>query len=354
MPRRAVYTVTGFTVGAALWIGGTVAAELPGQYRSDTPNFLWVADWGNALGDVPVNALLTYTTVALVLYGISLGGQAAFESARHRHRIRQGVGLIGVLLAGSALALAVFATAAAFTTPDRIPVLLVILPTAGICYTLGVEVGRFIVPSHHEQLDAAKQAKIDTQARLSRLPRRASGRWLYQATPIWYGILAGVATGLVVEKTVGDGFGVAFLFGAVGVSAGLFMLLQIGAGTIEDRSHKRRFATRGMAFVFYALMVIFTNGPLSAMAPRASFGLLILVIVESCIPILSYRAFAPRREWLLKLSLAGAISRFAYNDLARSLDITTRRIRDLEKLQGQEVAKTWRDRLILLGAAIRP
>jgi hypothetical protein len=78
-----VYAITlSFLVGI-FWIGGTVAGGLPGQSRSTTPTFTWVPKWGVALGDTTVNALLTYSTVTLVLYGISIGGQAAFTDSEH-------------------------------------------------------------------------------------------------------------------------------------------------------------------------------------------------------------------------------------------------------------------------------
>lgn len=93
LPRRALYAVTlSFLVGI-FGIGGMIAGSFPGQSRSSTPAFTWMPEWGVALGDTTVNALLTYATVTLVLYGISVGGQAAFTDSEHRRRIRLSVGV---------------------------------------------------------------------------------------------------------------------------------------------------------------------------------------------------------------------------------------------------------------------
>ncbi|MBF4595690.1 hypothetical protein ITJ58_18160 [Curtobacterium flaccumfaciens] len=101
-----------------------------------------------------------------------------------------------------------------------------------LCWVLGLEVGRFIVPAHHVQLGAARQAKAITVQRLSALPRASGNIWTAHSVTIGYGV-AGIVTRCVVQLIVGRGSMAGFLVGVIGASAGLLTLLQIDAGTIE-------------------------------------------------------------------------------------------------------------------------
>lgn len=333
LPRRAVYAITlSFLVGI-FGIGGMIAGGLPGQGRSSTPTFTWMPEWGVALGDTTVNALLTYATVTLVLYGISIGGQAAFTDSEHRRRIRLSVGAFGVLLAASALTLGTFAVAATFIEPHRLPALIVVVPMVILCWVLGLEVGRFIVPAHHVQLDAARQARDITVQRLGALPRPSRNIWTAHLVTIGYGVAAGIVTGCVVQLIVGRGFMAGFLVGVIGTSAGLLMLLQINAGTIEAPSRASRLWSRGLSFAGYAALVLLVNTGLAIAAPAATYGLLAVTIGELLLPALFHRPPDRLPQWVVELSLSGAISRVAADDLTRGLKTTQRRIDDLEALQ---------------------
>lgn len=353
VPRGAVHVITLTFVAASFWIGGVIASQLPGKFRSSTPTFLWMPHWGNALGDAAVNALLTYTTVTLVLYGISIGGQAAFIDNEHRRRIRRSVGAIGILIAAAALTLGALAVAAAVTDSQRIPVLVVVLPLVGLCWVLGLEVGRFVVPAHHVQLDAARQTAEIAERRLAALPRPSRNVWTAHLATIGHGLLAGIATGCVVQAFAGRGFYGGLLVGTVSTTAGLLMLLQINAGTLEAPGRAGRLWTRGLTFTGYALLVLFASGVLLLAAPAATAGLIPLFICQLALPLLFRRPLVSVPSWVVELSLSGAIARVAADDLQRGLRTTRRRIRDLETLEQGHRDPSLRSRIVAALHALR-
>lgn len=349
-PRRAIHIVTLVVVGMFFWIGATIASELPGELRSSTPTLAWMPGWGAALQTSTIAALLTYTPVVLVLFGISLAGQADFVDVEHRRKIRQSIGLIGIVIAGSAMLLAAFAVAASLDEPRRAPLLVIVIPTAGICWVLGLEVGRFVVPAHQVQLSSAYETLHSAQQRLAALPQPAKNIWIAHLTAIGHALILGVVTGIIVQSIYGTGFWIAALVGSVGTSGGLLMLLQINAGTLNSARRGMRLWTRIWTYLSYVAIVVFSNASLTSIAPKAALALLVLTAAELLVPLLFRRPSASAPNWTAQLTLSGAIARVAADDLKRGIRSTQRRIATLEALQQQ----TGPSRLARLMATLRP
>jgi len=328
--RRIIHVVTFVVTVGCFWIGCTIAGYTDPASMQGVPQAGWIGDWGRTLGDSTVNALLSYTAVTLVLFGISIGGQAAFEDPRHRQRIRRGVGLIGILIAVSALTLAVFTIGAAVVDGSQWALLVVVFPMALICWVLGLEVGRFAVPAHGVQLDSARTTLTTVTARIANIQVATALGWTANLVVLGYGIVAGLVTGAVVEVLAGKGFWLASLVGAIGVCAGLMLLLQICANTVAGPSKWRQVGTWAMTYVFYLFIVTYATVALIKLAPEASIGIVAVYVVELLLPVL-FGIRTPGRQALVNLTLRGALSRVALQDLERQRDSTQRRVDLLEQ-----------------------
>jgi hypothetical protein len=328
--RRIIHVATLFATGICLWIGCTIAGYTDPASTQSVPQAGWIGNWGKTLGDSTVNALLSYTAVTLVLFGISIGGQAAFEDPRHRQRIRRGVGLIGILIAVSALTLAVFTIGAAVVDGSQWALLVVVFPMALICWVLGLEVGRFAVPAHGVQLDTARTTLTTVTDRITNIRAASASGWIANLVVLGYGIITGLATGAVVEMLAGRGFWPASLIAAIGACSSLMLLLQICANTVAGTSRWRQVGTWVMTYAIYFIIVAYANVGLIKLAPEASIGIVAVFVLELLLPVL-FGIPAPGRQALVNLTLRGALARVALQDLERQRDSTQRRINLLEQ-----------------------
>ncbi|WP_182067198.1 hypothetical protein [Curtobacterium sp. ME12] len=328
--RRIIHVGTLVATAICFWIGCTIAGYTDPASTQSVPQAGWIGDWGKTLGDSTVNALLSYTAVTLVLFGISIGGQAAFEDPRHRQRIRRGVGLIGILIAVSALALAVFTIGAAVVNGSQWALLVVVFPMALICWVLGLEVGRFAVPAHGVQLDAARITLTTVTDRITNIRAASASGWTANLVVLGYGTVLGLVTGAVVQVLAGRGFWPASLVAAIGACSGLMLLLQICANTVAGPSRWRQVGTWAMTYAIYFIIVTYANIALIKIAPQASIGIVAVFVLELLLPVL-FGIRTPERQALVNLTLRGALARVALQDLERQRDSTQRRIDLLEK-----------------------
>jgi hypothetical protein len=99
--------------------------------------------------------------------------------------------------------------------------------------------------------------------------------------------------------------------------------------------------------------VLLVNTELAIAAPAATYGLLAVTIGELLLPALFRRPPARLPQWVVELSLSGAIARVTADDLTRGLKTTQRRIDDLEALQQGKRSMSLRARVASALRALR-
>ncbi|MBF4625420.1 hypothetical protein [Clavibacter sp. VKM Ac-2872] len=325
-------------------VAGFAAEAMMPEGETDGPRFDWLPSGGAALGDSTINAMLSYTAVTLVLFGISLGGQATFDDKRHQERIRRGVGAVGVLMAVSALVLVIFAIAAPFSDVSKLPALVVVVPSAIICWSLGIEIGRFVVPDHRTQLEGTRASLARGEGRRQRLPRQTSGTWLAHLLVWAYAFAIAAATGLALG-TSGMSAWLIASFSFVGVGVGLYLCLQLAATSLVVERLIFRVGIRFAAWLFFALMVLFTDAAIYVTGLASSTDLTVLLGLQLLIPLLFVRLGSKAPQFLVDVSLGGALARVCADDLERQISNLTTRLSELERLSRSAAPVGVRSRL---------
>lgn len=122
------------------------------------------------------------------------------DLAKHCH-------FVGILVAVSALALAVFTIGAAIVDGSQWVLLVVIVPMGLICWVQGLEVGRFAVPAHRVQLDAARTTLTTVTNRITNIRAAPISGWTENRVAFGYRIVAGSVTGAVVQVLAAKAYG---------------------------------------------------------------------------------------------------------------------------------------------------
>jgi hypothetical protein len=325
-------------------IAGFAAESIMSTGETAGPRFDWLPPGGAALGDSTINAMLSYTAVTLVLFGISLGGQATFEDKRHQETIRRGVGAVGVLMAISALVLVIFASAAPLSDVSKLPALVVVVPSAIICWSLGIEIGRFVVPDHRTQLEGTRASLMRAEGRRTRLPRKTSGTWLAHLLVWVYAFAIAAATGIALG-TSGMSTWLIASFSFVGVGVGLYLCLQLAAVSLVVERRWFRVGIRFAAWLFFGLMVLFTDAGIYLTGLASSVNLTILFGLQLLIPLLFVRVARRAPQFLVDVSLGGALARVCADDLERQISNLLTRLVELERLSESAAPVGVRSRL---------
>jgi hypothetical protein len=364
LPIRRLYAhslvgliVLGVFVEIALFSTGPWTAKDSQAGRLD-----WMATWGWTLRDATPETLLTYVALALVLYGISLGGQSAFKDTAERARVRRSVGVMGAALAMSAMALCIFAIAGTTAHSKLIPLLVVIVPTTVATWTLGIEVSRFVVSAHGKQLENARAQLTSVEARITALGRhapirRGSNRLERLPLPdisialtsiVLRAAVIGLVVGLTATATTTapalDGFLPATLISTIFSAGGLIMFAGITSGNLVIKSKRSRWWTSTVATVLYVLLLLLGFVNLLTIVPNAEPATLAFLIFGLLSPVGFRRRWASKQpsagRWAW--SLRGALVAFEGSSLSYNKNQTARRIDELEHLKVDTNRTVWR------------
>lgn len=297
-------------------------------------NIAWMPAWGWDLRQDTLPTLLAYFAAALVLYGISRGGQGTFTGVVERNRVRRTVGTLGALLAMCAASLGVLAVAATFRHPTSVPALVVVVPMTSICWVLGVESSRFVVPRHARQFEMAVEQLERLRAQIARLPRRV---------PVLRRGLVGVGVRVAAMAAAGAGAGALGGGGAwqavtgaavSGLLGGVALLLFGGmtASSVVEPSRGKRAGNVAGAYVFYVFLVLLGAVNLLVVAPQGWWVAGALLLLELVLPLAFHaRAFPSKRSLLMQdLSLRGTLIAYESRSLHRSQARLSTRIDELQ------------------------
>ncbi|WP_071303251.1 hypothetical protein [Curtobacterium sp. MCBA15_013] len=350
IPRTAAHVFpAAFVVGVML--EASIVVGLPwGRWGEDAELRLdWLATWGDALHDDTATTLLAFVAAVLVLYGISIGGQSSFQKRVDRDNARRSAGALGVLVAVSAMVLFVFGVSAAISDPKYVPSLVVIVPTTVICWYLGIEVGRYVVPNLRQQMITARQQ----EAALSQRRETLTEDFAAGGTIVL--IIGGRAFGLAVvsmitvavtamprrwEVIVGSG-GIAFLGGAVTLA--LYAL--IAASSLTETNTGKIIAMRTGAGFMYLLAAVLTTGIMVVVAPTAWAGagvvLLLLLLGSVGFHVRQPTPGTPRARRTLRAAMAGIEA----INLEQTSEAVGRRVQELE--ERARPIRTWMKRQVV-------
>jgi hypothetical protein len=327
------------TTALLFWFGGIGASRPLADDATATPSFGWMSTWGHELRDVSVNAVLSYAAVCLVLFGISLGGQSNFDDQKHRDNVRRGVGVVGLVVAAATLSLTALAIAAALRNPTDIPGLVVIIPTAIVGWTLGIEVGRYVVPEHSVQLSSARKKLEDAQSRLGRLPLTARRAWSAHLSIAMAAACGAFAGAVITGQTSG-----AFWFVATSTfitnSVALLFLTHLFADTLTMLSRKKKYGTQFLYYLVFVFIELLVNGLILRAATSSPLTSISALLVQLALPLLFLLRPPSGRQWIVDISLAGAAARFGANNLATQVSVMTRRVDRLTQSEAQTLDET--------------
>ncbi|OQJ63136.1 hypothetical protein B5P24_09100 [Clavibacter tessellarius] len=274
--------------------------------------------------------------MALVLYGISLGGQSSFDNADHRARVRRSMGVVGLLVAMAAMVLAVFAIGAACVDAMARPSLVVVLPMTVICWALGIEVGRFNVADRDTQLLRARSDLARIQIQLRGLLHRSRRRAF-----VYLAIAAHVAPLAIASAAVFDAapsvrmFNFAFSFLAAFLN--LSFLAHASAASLVASPRIRRVGARAGFYGMYAVLAALFSLCLFVAQPEAPpvWTLAFTSALALLLPTLFHKIFMPESR-LRELSLSTALARICFNDLMQAERRAAERIREIEVREREE------------------
>lgn len=283
--RTYAHALTGL-IAAGIFVETILLSNKPWVGSKGHPSrFDWLASWGWDLRETTAGALLAYVALALVLYGISLGGQSSFSSAVERTRVRRSVGALGALLAISAASLTVFAVAGATAHPALGPALVVIIPTALFTWVFGVEVSRFVVPRHGRQLQMAKDQVALLDARLGLLPEHGLRveRALFDA--LIRALLVGAACATAGLTDGPMSFLPSFLIGSAYSFTARVVLVCITAENLVEQRRRSRIGRAATGWVFYVLIVLLSVSNMLAVAHQTVWAAATLLLVGGALPL---------------------------------------------------------------------
>jgi hypothetical protein len=329
--RRAdVHVRAAAAVLLCFMMGGLVGELVSPAPDRDGIRFDWLATWGNTLEGSSVSAIFSYLATTLVLFGISVGGQSQFASQRHQLSVRRSVGVVGILVAMAALSLVVFDVAAAFTSPDAIPLLVVIIPMATVAWYFGIEVGRYLVPSYETQLSGAEKSESDTVERLMRVPPATGSTALAYATVLVFAALMGILTASPTGQQGPHLWELAALAAAFfGVT--FILIIQTCAETLVSDNPWSTFGLRLMAYAIYTAMTMTIDLSTYIRYPIEDSNLIGLFIIQMLAPVLFFIPLPTRApQWMIDVSLSGALARVCERDLERRLKDARSRVDRLQ------------------------
>ncbi|MFT7767134.1 hypothetical protein [Clavibacter tessellarius] len=331
-----LHLTAGAFIAGVFWVGSSIASFPTNPGSDGSPRFDWVANGGKSLGETTVTAILAYTAVALVLYGISLGGQSSFDNADHRARVRRSVGVVGLLVAMAAMVLAVFAIGAAWADATAFPSLVVVLPMTVICWALGIEVGRFNVADRDTQLLRARSdlARIQVQLRglLGRSRRRA---FVYLAMAAHVTPLA-IASAVAFDATPLVRM-LNFAFSFLASFLNLSFLAHASAASLVASPRIRRVGARAGFYGIYAVLAALFSLCLFVAQPEAPnvWALAFTSGLALLLPALFHK-FPFLRSGMRDLSLPSALARICFNDLMQAERRAAERIKEIEAQEREE------------------
>ncbi|MDA3803704.1 hypothetical protein PED38_02725 [Clavibacter sp. CT19] len=305
--RRDVHIRTSAGTVMLFFVGVSVAGLRNSGSSQQPLRFEWIAEWGKALNPSSIAANSLFLATTLVLFGISVGGQATFESQRHKASIRRSVGWIGVLFASAALALCVFEIAAVIVAPETAPLLVVTIPTGIACWYFGVEIGRYIVPDFAVQLKDTQASLKSAKERKEDAPAAASTTAIAYATTCAYGVLMGWGTAAVAGQH-GLPFWTAFGLSSAYSTMALILLMELSADTLVTEKRLGAFAIRVAAYLMYVMMFAIVDLSILATSGVGDAEGLLILFIKLAAPALFLRLPAETPQWIIDVSLSGALA----------------------------------------------
>lgn len=295
----------------------------------------WLATWGADLHSDTATTLLAFVAAVLVLYGMSIGGQSTFRKRIERDRTRRSAGALGILVAMSAMALFIFGVSAAISDLKYAPSLVVIVPTTTICWFLGIEVGRYVVPDHRQQLTTARQQKLTLTQKKNALPEdRAQGQSV--ALIILSRTAAFTVVSMIIVAVTMRPFewgsvlaagGVAFI--GSGVSLTVYAL--ITASALVEPTRWKRVMTRLAASFMYVLAAVLFAGFMVVVVPTAWAGIAVLLVGLLLAPIGYHvkqpQSGTPRATRTLRAAMVGIEA----HSLDQTSNALNERLQELEE-----------------------
>jgi hypothetical protein len=323
-------TLVGVLAEASIIIG------LPwGRWGDDAELRLdWLATWGAALHKDTATTLLAFVAAVLVLYGMSIGGQSTFRKRIDRDTTRRSAGVLGVLVAVSAMALFVFAVSAAVSDPRLWPSLVVIVPTTIICWYLGIEVGRYVVPDLRQQLRTAQQQEVTLKQRQEALPAgRSEGAWaalIIAIRALVFAVLAMVAVAVTMQPLDWGAVLAAGGIALIGSGVALMLYALLAASTlVEPTRWKRVLTVFGAGFMYLLTAVLFT-GFMIVVVPTAWAGIAALLLLSLTSPAAFHwkqpQSGTPRAKRTLRAAMAGIEA----HSLEQASTAVAKRLEELE------------------------
>jgi hypothetical protein len=335
IPRSAAHLLPAATLVGVLAEASIIIGLPWGRWGDDAElRFDWLATWGAALHNDTATTLLAFVAAVLVLYGMSIGGQSTFQKRIDRDTTRRSAGVLGILVAVSAMALFIFAVSAAVSNPKLWPSLVVIVPTTIICWYLGIEVGRYVVPDLRQQLRTAQQQEVTLKQRREALPEdRAEGAWTASVIAIRALVFAVLAMAAVAATMQPRDWGVVLAAGGialVGSGVALMLYALLAASTlVEPARWKRVLTVLGAAFLYLLTAVLFI-GSMIVVAPTAWAGIAALLLLSFTGPVAFHwkqpRSGTPPAKRTLRAAMAGIES----HSLKRTSTAVAKRLEELE------------------------